>query len=1007
MTQAEKTLLRYQYVLANTEAAQGDFARTAGTWANQVRMLKQNFEALGAVIGGTLINAFKPLLRALNVVMGKVIQFARVVADALGAIFGWTVEISAGGSGGMGELEDEMGGMADSAGDTAKGMKGAADAAKKLKQYTLGFDELHVINPDDAKGGGSGGGGGGAGGAGDAGGLEKNFKKTEGLFDKYKSELDSLYKLGDYIGTALADALRGIDWDSVYKHARNFGTGLAMFLNGLISPELFYQLGKTVAGAINTAFNAFDAFVWTLDWSDVGESVRAAVVGALINTDWSVIESSMKGFGLGLARAMNEAIDPKVFGLIGESIAKALNAQFLFVGTFAEKFNWKNLGKSVANGINRFFATAKFSDWDKTAGNIIKGILTALNDAIDGTDWEQIGRRIGEFLSGLDVGTILIKFADVAASLAKGVINAIGEAFETAPLETAGALLATALVALAPVAISLASAGIKTAIAGQLATLLVETVLPALSGIVSAAAAAIFSPIGIAVGLAVLAGIKLWLNWDKIKGNFEEICNGASEKLTNFSEIVDSGFESAINKAAEWLGKQVEDVKVWASNSYNEFSTGVSKIITDVVKWFSELPSKIKEKIDAFIGKITEWGTSSNGEFARKVTEIITNVTTTFGGLPQKIYDAIITFLGKIVTWKDEVIAKVDIEIPKIIDSIADWFKTLPDKIMEKLKETLSKLKDIGGYILDGILEGASNFKNKVGGFVQKLLDKVNQEAEIRSPSRLFKRETGYWIGAGIIEGMTESTKGAADVVDGIVDSTMSSIERLSDISVSPSVGKGADSFMSSESTEETRKDFEQMFASILNLQNNFGYQFGLNWAVFSKDMRSSVNVYFKGLYDFLYGVFDAIRGTLQSVLDEATTALNRLIKNANSVAELTGKWYSSVSGYRMRQAQAFDIRAFANGGFPDKGELFLAREKGAELVGSINGRTAVANNDQITDAIYNAVLSAMSQVMASQDSQPIELNQKIELDGDVIYNNQQRVSARRGINFGMGAFAR
>ena len=87
MTQAEKTLLRYQYVMANSTAAQGDFARTSGTWANQVRILAQSFEALGAVVGGTLINAFRPLLQALNTVIGKIIQFARTVSDALGAIF--------------------------------------------------------------------------------------------------------------------------------------------------------------------------------------------------------------------------------------------------------------------------------------------------------------------------------------------------------------------------------------------------------------------------------------------------------------------------------------------------------------------------------------------------------------------------------------------------------------------------------------------------------------------------------------------------------------------------------------------------------------------------------------------------------------------------------------------------------------------------------------------------------------------------------------------------------
>ena len=66
---------------------------------------------------------------------------------------------------------------------------------------------------------------------------------------------------------------------------------------------------------------------------------------------------------------------------------------------------------------------------------------------------------------------------------------------------------------------------------------------------------------------------------------------------------------------------------------------------------------------------------------------------------------------------------------------------------MEELRKTIESIKSIGGFILDGILEGASNFGNKVGGFVKKLLEKVNKEAEIHSPSRLFKRETGVWVG--------------------------------------------------------------------------------------------------------------------------------------------------------------------------------------------------------------------------------------------------------------------
>ena len=96
MSQMEKTMLRYQYVLQNTSAAHSDFSRTSDSWANQLRILNQQFEQLGGIVGGVLINAFKPFISTLNSVMKSVIAFAKTVANALGAIFGWTIEINSG-----------------------------------------------------------------------------------------------------------------------------------------------------------------------------------------------------------------------------------------------------------------------------------------------------------------------------------------------------------------------------------------------------------------------------------------------------------------------------------------------------------------------------------------------------------------------------------------------------------------------------------------------------------------------------------------------------------------------------------------------------------------------------------------------------------------------------------------------------------------------------------------------------------------------------------------------
>lgn len=282
MSQAEKTMLRYQYVLANTGASQGDFLRTQYTWANQTRILTENFKALGTVIGGMFTNAFKPLVIAINSVMGKLIEFAETVSNSLGKIFGWTYQ--KGGGGMASDFEDASGYSDDMADSTGK----AAKNVDKMKKGLRAFDELKTLSfGDNSVGGGSGSGGGAGGGAEAGDGSGGQWVQTESIFEKYQSSLDSLYKLGEYIGSTLTDTLNGIDWERVYKGAQNFGTGLADFLNGLISPELFGAVGRTISNSLNTVLYAAESFGATFDWTDFGESVASGINNFFLNFDFN------------------------------------------------------------------------------------------------------------------------------------------------------------------------------------------------------------------------------------------------------------------------------------------------------------------------------------------------------------------------------------------------------------------------------------------------------------------------------------------------------------------------------------------------------------------------------------------------------------------------------------------------------------------------------------------------------------------------------------------------
>lgn len=475
MTQAEKVLLRYNYVMANTQAAQQDFSKTANTWANSVRVLKQEFQAWGSIIGSVIINALKPFVQALNKVMLKVISFTRTVADALGAIFGWTIEISGGGA-----VVDGMEDIADGVGDIGDNADSSDKKAQKLKKTLLSIDEIHALDDNSDSGSGSGSGSGGSGG-GAGGGADSSLKKTDGLLEKYKSSIKDLYSLGKYIGDALASAMESIDWQKIYRKADNFGKGLADFLNGLISPRLFYDLGATIAGSLNTALHFLNSFGTTFDWTNFGLSIANGINGFFENFDFALLAKTINAWVQGIYNTLTTAIknvswkdvlkgitdflsnlDIKTVEIIvGTLLIKKIIS--LKLGSVALAFIGKSLSKAIAQAIAskigfelvegagigtaimQAFKTI-FASLSTNLGLLIEGLFSGLSlgDAITaafGTGAADLLATIGSAFSAI-AGTILsivnfVKMLKDGFSWVNEILMVIGVA-----LATIGAILA-------------------------------------------------------------------------------------------------------------------------------------------------------------------------------------------------------------------------------------------------------------------------------------------------------------------------------------------------------------------------------------------------------------------------------------------------------------------------------------------------------------------------------------------------------------------------------------
>ncbi len=408
MSQAQKTMLRYQYVLANTGAAQGDFARTSDTWANQIRILTENFKALGTIIGSWFVNALKPFVRALNQAMQYVIAFTETVTNALGSIFGWKFEVSGGGV--ADDWSDSMEDYSDSLGD-------AAGNAKKLKTQLLGIDELNVLSEDSSNSGS----GIGAGGVSGVDGTQGQIVPTDTIFKDYESSIKTLEQLGNTIRDSLIGVMDNINWDSTFEKAREFGTGLADFLNGLLDYDkdgktLFEKVAHTLANTLNTIVYGAQAFATNFDFYQFGVNLGSGLNEFFATFDFVAAADTLNKFVDGIEEAVAGFLDTVTWSSIlekaGEFLGELeLDTVAVIIGSLVLKKILKtNILGAALSGAASTIATSLGSAVSTAIANAggLSGLLTLDMAALVGeTGFATAGLLAG----GAIIGGIVAAFA--------------------------------------------------------------------------------------------------------------------------------------------------------------------------------------------------------------------------------------------------------------------------------------------------------------------------------------------------------------------------------------------------------------------------------------------------------------------------------------------------------------------------------------------------------------------------------------------------------------------
>ena len=554
---------------------------------------------------------------------------------------------------------------------------------------------------------------------------------------------------------------------------------------------------------------------------------------------------------------------------------------------------------------------------------------------------------------------------------------------------------------------------------------------------------AMWGPTGVIIGLGITAAVSLGATFeDGSVDSIEEVVTG----LTGLAAV--AGAVGVILKKTDlgaaisllFSGAKFGDVfAAWFPQAASITSTVTTWVTTTLLPGFRTALTKLPTMLVNVVKAIPGWGwivTAITGAIALAVADYdFTDIGYRIGYGIGSALKNVGKFFGAAGDW----IAGVGKSIMDGIDAAWEWVKEEFDfnSVVELIvlmfnpvswvTKIVPKMIEIGSEVLPGLWQGIedgwnnfwSNIEEFLDGFIQGFMDGLG----ISSPSKVFA-EIGTFIVEGLLNGITEkwedlkkwySTNVAPKFTkeywltkwDTIRQGAVNKLKEAKE-GIAGKWGEVKSWFSTNVAPlltiEYWKTKFDGVRQGITDKLTEVKNSISDKWTEVKKWYSTNVAPKFTKVYwaEKFAGLKDGFVQTIKNMLNSGIEMLNRFISWLND--KMSFSWDAiTVAGKEIVPAghiQLFTIPQisgrFADGGFPDMGQMFIAREAGPELVGNINGRTAVANNDQIVAAVsqgvYSAVVAAMSSV-SNDAGQAVN----VYLDGKQIAAAVEKRQSERG----------
>lgn len=806
------------------------------------------------------------------------------------------------------------------AGATAAGNAagGAQKKAESLKRTLMGFDEINKLDDNDSSSGGGGGGGGAGGGAG---------FDTETVTSQYADLVEKIKKawadadfteIGTMIGEKLKAGLDNIKWDEIQATAAKVGKSVATLINGFVETSgLDDSVGKTVAGLLNTGITGSTAFLTNLHWDSIGSFIAGSLNSAIRDTDWS---------GAGAA------------------VCTGINGVFTLADTWSGKFDFKAAGTAVKNAINSALNGINWKTAISAANNIGSGVASALNAVMTPETFKNVGKTVAGAINTTVSGAYSFlseaDFKQFGSSVASGINKAIQET----NWENVGKTFGTGL---------------------QDALDFAESLIAGLTwGDVKNALQDLWKGIAESVDMGEVANIFFAALGVKLAANAAKAL--ATDVLTSIGTGLMSSIGGALATAVGTVGLGPFALAIGAAIA------GIF-VVPKVAEWLSNVDwkaigAKIGELFKNGVGKI-EAVVKAGVELAKKGWTTVTGWLSGLGSAAAGVVTAGVSLVKS--GWA----------------TVTGWLKNLGDVARGAVEAGVSLAKK-GWTTVTGWMH---TLGDAAKGLVEVGVSIINKAAEWwRDVKKWWNEATANKSLEAYVKVNPGSMGEGAETPEG---------DTINEYTVKINGDNSGLKQSTKESAEYLNKNLPNETSVDLNAVNNTyaGVSAANNQlAKIPKSISTAVSATVTGFVDSVrnkvLGGFRATISDTKNGLKPSKKTLSGFKARISSVtttrsftigvkARITGVNPSNTreslraSGGIYQSGRWRPITAAASGGAFSTGQMFLAREAGPELVGSIGRSTAVMNNNQIVASVsagvYSAVCAAIGRMGSGKNSSP------------------------------------